>query len=169
MVADRDARRIGAWNSASLPIHEVGLDAIVRCCRHPPSTDDVPPFQPGMQPKMGSPTSQELGTTENFRVYLPGSDDSDRRKNLVFTRDIEAAIQDADIILICVDTPAQPEDRCGPSVAQLDLRPFEKAVRDIAKFSTNDKIVVEKSTVPCRTAERVKKIVSFSIPCRHQQ
>ena len=103
-------------------------------------------------------------TTENPPVYLPGSDEDDRRKNLFFTMDIEAAIHEADIIFICVDTPAQPQDRCGPSATQLDLRTFEKAVRDIAKFSTNDKIVVEKSTVPCRTAERVKEIVSFYVP-----
>jgi len=79
-----------------------------------------------------------------------------RGKNLFFSTDIEKGITEADIIFISVNTPTKTYGE-GRGMAA-DLKYIELAARQIAKLSTSDKIIVEKSTLPVRTANSLKDI-----------
>ncbi|KAJ1949957.1 hypothetical protein EC988_004566 [Linderina pennispora] len=92
-------------------------------------------------------------------VYEPGLDDivkRQRTKNLTFTTDIDQAIRQADMILIAVNTPAMQSTGFGRAP---DLRSLEKCVRRIAQVAETDKIIVMRSTVPCRTSAWVEEIL----------
>lgn len=78
--------------------------------------------------------------------------------NLTFSCDIEKAITEADIIMLCIDTPTKIYG-AGRGMA-LDLGHIQAAVRTVAQVATTDKIIVEKSTVPGGTASTVKDLVS---------
>jgi len=80
-----------------------------------------------------------------------------RGLNLFFSTDVERAIEEADLIFISVNTPTKVTGQ-GAGMAA-DLCYIESACRSIVKASKSDKIVVEKSTVPCRTAESVLSIL----------
>lgn len=79
-----------------------------------------------------------------------------RGKNLFFTTDVDSAIRTADIIFISVNTPTKTYGY-GAGKAS-DLTYVEACARKIAQVSESDKIVVEKSTMPVRTAEILKDI-----------
>jgi UDP-glucose/GDP-mannose dehydrogenase family, NAD binding domain len=79
--------------------------------------------------------------------------------NLTFSCDTEKAIHDADMIMLCIDTPTK-KSGIGSGMA-LDLGHIQGAVRTIAEIATTDKIVVEKSTVPCGTASTIQDLVHF--------
>lgn len=72
-----------------------------------------------------------------------------RNKNLFFSTDVDEAIRKADIIFVSVNTPTKIQGIGKGSAA--DLRFVERATRRIAEVATSNKIVVEKSTVPCKT------------------
>jgi len=80
-----------------------------------------------------------------------------RDKNLFFTTEIKNSISEADIIFISVNTPTK-SNGLGAGYAS-DLKWVESSARTVAKFSKGHTIVVEKSTVPVRTAELIKKIL----------
>ncbi len=80
-----------------------------------------------------------------------------RNKNLFFTCDLKNSISEADIIFISVNTPTKSKG-LGAGYAS-DLKWVESSARSIAKYAKNNTIVVEKSTVPVRTAELIKKIL----------
>ena len=81
-----------------------------------------------------------------------------RQPNLFFTTDVGQVVAEADLIFISVNTPTK---RTGLGAGSaFDLGFIESATRKIAEVSTSDKIVVEKSTVPCRTAESVRDILA---------
>jgi UDPglucose 6-dehydrogenase len=82
-----------------------------------------------------------------------------RQPNLFFSTEVEKAIKEAELIFVSVNTPTK-WDGLGRGVAS-NLQDLEAAVRTIAEVSTTSKIVVEKSTVPCRTAESIRSIVSI--------
>ena len=86
--------------------------------------------------------------------------EKNRNKNLFFTTEIKEAIKEADIIFISVNTPTK-EKGLGAGYAS-DLKWVESSARSIAKYAQRHTIVVEKSTVPVRTAELIKKILSSS-------
>lgn len=133
-IVDLNQARIDAWNSAdfALPIYEPGLDHVVRQARG---------------------------------------------RNLFFSTDVDRAIQEADLIFVSVNTPTK-KSGVGAGVAA-DLKYvrtsvfaqhcvltyyvlqsyIELATRRIAQVATSSKIVVEKSTVPCRTAESMRTIL----------
>ncbi|MBW3055308.1 MAG: nucleotide sugar dehydrogenase [Prochlorococcus marinus CUG1430] len=96
----------------------------------------------------------------NLPIYEPGLDvliKKCRDKNLFFKTNIEQAIFEADMIFLSVNTPTK---QTGVGAGQaLDLRWVEASARQISKFSTGNTIVVEKSTLPVRTAETVKSIL----------
>lgn len=99
--------------------------------------------------------------TDELPVYEPGLLEvvkQARGKNLFFTTDIETGIKEADMIFISVNTPTKTFG-VGKGRAA-DLRFVELCARQIAKLSTTDKIVVEKSTLPVRTAQAVKTILT---------
>jgi len=81
-----------------------------------------------------------------------------RGKNLFFSTEVSRGIQRADVIFVCVNTPTKLTGQ-GAGMAS-DLQYFEKTAREILKNSEGNKIVVEKSTVPVRTAEAMRRILS---------
>ena len=83
--------------------------------------------------------------------------DANGASNLRFSGNVEHAIRDAEIIVLCIDTPTKSYG-AGKGVAA-DLSNIQAAVRTIAQVATTDKIVVEKSTVPCGTAELIRDLV----------
>lgn len=93
-------------------------------------------------------------------IYEPGLDEvvaEARGKNLFFSTDVEKAIDEADMIFISVNTPTKTYGKGKGQAA--DLKFIELCARQIAAVATNDKIVVEKSTLPVRTAEALKSIL----------
>ncbi len=97
---------------------------------------------------------------ENIPIYEPGLSDivkEARGRNLFFSTDVDAAIDKADMIFISVNTPTKTYG-IGKGMAA-DLKFIELCARQIARVSKNDKIVVEKSTLPVRTAEALKNIL----------
>ena len=78
--------------------------------------------------------------------------------NLTFSCEIEKAIIEADMIMLCIDTPTKIYG-AGRGMA-LDLGHIQAAVRTVAQVATTYKIIVEKSTVPGGTASTVKDLVS---------
>lgn len=93
-------------------------------------------------------------------VYEPGLDaivKKVRGKNLFFSTNIEKAIDQADMIFISVNTPTKTYGKGKGKAA--DLKHIELCARQIAAVAKDDKIVVEKSTLPVRTAEALKSIL----------
>ncbi|KAF2135531.1 uncharacterized protein K452DRAFT_303475 [Aplosporella prunicola CBS 121167] len=105
--------------------------------------------------------------SDNLPIYEPGLPDivklardgvGQRRPNLFFSTNVDAAIAEADLIFISVNTPTKTTGAGAGRASELGY--FEAAVRNIAEVATSDKIIVEKSTVPCRTAENIREILS---------
>ena len=98
---------------------------------------------------------------DNLPVYEPGLDAvvaEARGRNLFFSTDITKAIDEADMIFISVNTPTKTYGKGKGQAA--DLKYIELCARQIAAVSTTDKIVVEKSTLPVRTAAALKSILN---------
>ena len=96
----------------------------------------------------------------NIPIYEPGLSSivgEARGKNLFFSTDVDKAIEEAQLIFISVNTPTKTYGS-GKGMAA-DLKYIELCARQIARISKNDKIVVEKSTLPVRTAEAIKNIL----------
>jgi UDPglucose 6-dehydrogenase len=93
-------------------------------------------------------------------IYEPGLSDivkEARGRNLFFSTDVEKAIDEAQMIFISVNTPTKTYGK-GKGMAA-DLKFIELCARQIAKVAKDNKIVVEKSTLPVRTAEAIKSIL----------
>ena len=93
-------------------------------------------------------------------IYEPGLEEivsQNRDKNLFFSTDVNEKIRAADVIFISVNTPTK--DYGSGSGQAADLRFVESCARGIARAGGGDKVVVEKSTVPVRTAQMVKEIL----------
>ncbi|MEN9907232.1 MAG: hypothetical protein RLZZ540_373 [Bacteroidota bacterium] len=96
----------------------------------------------------------------NIPIYEPGLSDivkEARGRNLFFSTDVEKAIDEAQMIFISVNTPTKTYGK-GKGMAA-DLKFIELCARQIAKVAKDNKIVVEKSTLPVRTAEAIKSIL----------
>jgi UDPglucose 6-dehydrogenase len=96
----------------------------------------------------------------NIPVYEPGLSDvvaEARGRNLFFSTDVDQAIAEAEMIFISVNTPTKTYGS-GKGMGA-DLKWIELCARQIARVSTSDKIIVEKSTLPVRTAEAVRDIL----------
>ena len=96
----------------------------------------------------------------NIPIYEPGLSAivaEARGRNLFFSTDVEKAIDEAQIIFISVNTPTKTYGK-GKGMAA-DLKYIELCARQIAKIAKDNKIVVEKSTLPVRTAEAIKSIL----------
>ena len=101
------------------------------------------------------------GPLDALPVFEPGLDnvvEEARGRNLFFSNDISGNIEKADMIFVAVNTPTKTEGE-GAGMAA-DLRYVEACAKDIAKNSKSNKIVVEKSTLPVRTAEKIKEILN---------
>jgi len=96
----------------------------------------------------------------NIPIYEPGLNEivaNVRGKNLYFSTDVDKAIDEAELIFISVNTPTKTYGT-GKGMAA-DLKHIELCARQIARVAKNNKIIVEKSTLPVRTAEALKSIL----------
>ena len=99
---------------------------------------NLPVFEPGLEEVV----SQQLGN------------------NLFFSTEVDQSIREANMIFISVNTPTKTYGVGAGRAA--DLRYVESCARQIARVSESDKIVVEKSTIPVRTAQSIKSILDAS-------
>ena len=103
------------------------------------------------------------GPLDQIPVYEPGLKEiilKTRGINLYFSENIKESIEKAEIIFMAVNTPTKQFGQ-GAGMAA-DLKYVEACAYDIAKYSKSNKIVVEKSTLPVRTAEKIKTILKTS-------
>ena len=99
-------------------------------------TDDLPIYEPGL-----------LGVVK-----------AARGRNLFFSSDIDSAIREADVIFVSVNTPTKTfGDGAGRAA---DLQYWEKVARQIVRVAASPKIVVEKSTLPVKTAQTMETILN---------
>lgn len=97
---------------------------------------------------------------DNLPIYEPGLDKvvaEARNRNLFFSTDVDKAIDEAEMIFISVNTPTKTYG-AGKGMAA-DLKYVELCARQIARVAKSDKIVVEKSTLPVKTAQAIKSIL----------
>jgi len=97
-------------------------------------------------------------------IYEPGLSDlvkrNVREKRLIFTTDKKKAIQSSDVIFIAVGTPSRDD-------GSVDISYIESAAADIGKHMNGYKVIVDKSTVPAGTADRIKGIIRNNQPSKH--
>lgn len=101
--------------------------------------------------------------SEQLPVYEPGLDElvvQARGTNLFFSTAVKERIHDADIIFVSVNTPTKTFGVGAHKAA--DLRFVESVARTIAEVAESPKIIVEKSTIPVRTAEAIQTILASS-------
>lgn len=99
--------------------------------------------------------------SDTMPIYEPGLDElvkSTRNRNLFFSTDIEQGIRENDIIFVSVNTPTKTFGT-GAGMAA-DLQYWEKTARQILEHSTSPKIIIEKSTLPVRTALAMERILN---------
>jgi len=101
--------------------------------------------------------------TDDLPIYEPGLLElvkSCRGKNLFFSTDVEKGIKESEVIFISVNTPTKTfGEGAGKSA---DLQYWEKTARDILRVSESDKIIVERSTLPVKTAIAMERILSLN-------
>ena len=98
--------------------------------------------------------------SDSLPIYEPGLEQlvaQSRGRNLFFTTDVEKGIRESKIIFVSVNTPTKTFGSGAGKAA--DLQFWEKSARLIVECSTEDKIVVEKSTLPVRAAEAIHRIL----------
>jgi UDPglucose 6-dehydrogenase len=99
--------------------------------------------------------------SDELPIYEPGLLDvvkQGRGRNLFFSTDIDAAIKEAHIIFVSVNTPTKTFGEGAGQAA--DLQYWELTARNIVKAAVSDKIIIEKSTLPVRTAEAMSRILN---------
>ena len=125
-----------AMIAAKCPQHEVTVVDINPDRIRAWQSDELPIFEPGLLP----PVKQSRG------------------RNLFFSTDVEEAIDRADVIFVSVNTPTKSFGE-GAGRAP-DLQYWEKTACTIVRASRSDKIVIEKSTLPVRTAHAMERILN---------
>jgi UDPglucose 6-dehydrogenase len=106
--------------------------------------------------------------SDHLPIYEPGLDEVVRRargRNLFFSTDVSAGIKAADIIFVSVNTPTKMFGEGAGRAA--DLQYWEKTAREILANADRNKIVVEKSTLPVRTAEAMERILNSNAKGLH--
>jgi len=99
--------------------------------------------------------------SDELPIYEPGLDEvvkACRGKNLFFSTDVKSAIEEADIIFASVNTPTKTKGVGAGRAA--DLRYIESVGRTVAQYANRSKIIIEKSTVPVKTAEALERVVT---------
>lgn len=155
-VVDLNEGRIRRWNSRHPPIYEPGLEEIVRVARD--GTREA---------AIANTHGSHIGDAEVLpdmplagrEIVVPA-----RQPNLVFSTQVGRCISEADVVLISVNTPTKTRG-AGRGCAT-DMTAFEAVTAEIAQHARPGAVIVEKSTVPCRTAQMVKDTVC-SEPFRH--
>lgn len=119
----------------SIRVNVVDINEARIAAWNDPNVDDIPIYEPGL--------SELVAET--------------RGRNLFFTTEVNKAITEADMIFISVNTPTKTYG-VGKGMAA-DLKYIELCARQIASVAKSDKIIVEKSTLPVRTAEALRSIL----------
>lgn len=161
-VVDRDPNRIAQWKTRHLPIFEPGLDSILRIARdgYKSFSFSNDPARPDSLDSMSSTTSASESECESQcgehrdEVTVPA-----RKQNLFFSTEVSKCIAEADIVLIAVNTPTKMRGIGGGRAT--DVTALEAVTREIAIHAKPGAVLVEKSTVPCRTAEIIQDTVCF--------
>jgi len=99
--------------------------------------------------------------SDQLPIYEPGLKEvvlEARGRNLFFSTEVDGNIAEADIIFVSVNTPTKTFGEGAGKAA--DLQYWEKTARQILDNSTSPKIVVEKSTLPVRTAQAMERILN---------
>ncbi len=99
--------------------------------------------------------------SDRLPIYEPGLDEvvaRARGRNLFFSTDIEEGIRKGDIIFVSVNTPTKTFGQGAGRAA--DLQYWEKTARQILQTASSNKIIVEKSTLPVRTAAAMERILN---------
>ena len=112
------------------------------------------------QNKIANWNSEDL---TKLPIFEPGLDliiEKCRNRNLFFTTNLQDSIENADMIFISVNTPTKTSG-VGAGKAS-DLKWVEESARKVVKYAKGKTIVVEKSTIPVRTAEAIKLILDTS-------
>ncbi|KAI1474881.1 nucleotide sugar dehydrogenase [Daldinia eschscholtzii] len=159
-VVDKNEERIRRWNSKHLPIYEPGLAEIVRIARdgskgfrlpnEPAENDNTDSMTPhGAYNRRNGPYSKE----KHVHYRIP---------NLIFSDKVSESISAADIVLIAVNTPTKSRGVGAGSAT--DMTAFEAVTKEVARHAMPGAIIVEKSTVPCRTAEFIQKTMTNQRP-----
>jgi len=166
VVVDRDEGRIRRWNSSHPPIYEPGLREILRVARDgsrqlsissPTSTK-----APGTASDVSTTSSEcesQVADHREAMISVPA-----RQPNLIFSTQVVPAISEADIILIAVNTPTK--SRGSGAYSATDMTAFEAVTAEVAQHARPGAIIVEKSTVPCRTSQMVRDTVRMTIAQR---
>lgn len=144
-VVDRDETRIRRWNSRHPPIYEPGLHDIVRVAREGSRDFSF---------ASDSASETESSSVDDGETMVPS-----RPANLFFTTDVAKSIGEADIVLVAVNTPTK--ERGVGAGSATDMTAFEAVTGVVAQYAREGAIIVEKSTVPCRTAQLVADTVSY--------
>jgi len=112
-----------------------------------------------------NPQRIDAWNSDDLPVYEPGLDEvvaQARGRNLFFSTDVDRHIGEADMVFISVNTPTKTYGVGAGRAA--DLKFIERCARRIAEVATGNLIVVEKSTLPVRTAESIRRILEASDP-----
>ena len=108
-----------------------------------------------------NPTRIAQWNSDDLPVYEPGLEEivkASRGKNLFFSTEIEKGIKECDIIFVSVNTPTKT---FGSGVGMAaDLQYLDKTAKQIRQFAESDKIIVEKSTLPVKTALAMERILT---------
>lgn len=161
-VVDRDPVRIKQWRTKHLPIYEPGLYDILRIARDGSKgcsfyNETTRPDSPDSLSSASSSTSQCESQCGEHRDEIGIQA---RVPNLLFSTEVSKAISEAEIVLIAVNTPTKM--RGMGSGKATDVTALEAATREIAIHAKPGAILVEKSTVPCRTAGLIQDIARVS-------
>merc|ERR1712232_352091 len=141
---------------ASHLLHRCGL------CWWPDLRDDRPEVPPcegdDRGSERGSHCGLELGRAPHLRARFGLGGEAVPWQELFFSTDVKGAIQEADIIFASVNTPTKIKGVGAGRAA--DLRYIESVGRTVAQYANRPKIIIEKSTVPVKTAEALQRVVS---------
>ncbi|KAJ5217094.1 UDP-glucose 6-dehydrogenase [Penicillium chermesinum] len=113
----------------------------------------------------------EPGLAEITRIArdgLEGAKDGNaapRKPNLFFSTDVSRCIGEADIVVIAVNTPTKM--RGAGKGSATDMTSFEAVAGEVVRHARDGTIIVEKSTVPCRTAEMIEQMIKLQRPGVH--
>ena len=108
--------------------------------------------------------------SDKLPIYEPGLEEvvmRRRNRNLFYSTDIPRGIKEADVIFVSVNTPTKTFGAGAGKAA--DLQYLEKTARSIIEHAESDKIVVEKSTLPVRTAQALSRVLHSNAKGLHFQ
>ncbi|KAF8854035.1 nucleotide sugar dehydrogenase [Acephala macrosclerotiorum] len=163
-VVDRDPNRIAQWKTRHLPIFEPGLDTILRIARDGSKSFSFTnePARPDSLDSMSSTSTSESECESQCGEHRDEVVVLARTPNLFFSTEVSKCIAEADIVLIAVNTPTKTRGIGGGRAT--DVTALEAVTREIAIHAKPGAVLVEKSTVPCRTAEIIQDTLQIHRP-----